>query len=147
MFKTNFHPRRPNVLVDDVNAIQKAVKSGHMCVVDQFGVQDFGLNDAGWPRSTISMLERCTTMEQYKLLAARLIEQKVVSDKNQNLSIKDRFSMIRPRYAQTACEQEALAMTLAEYDMNSINTKVAKVADAVNAGSAAAAAAAAADAK
>lgn len=144
MFRTNFKPRKRPALIDDPNVIQAAISGGHMCVVDQFGVQSFGLNDAGWPRNTISMLERCQTMEQYKLLASRLVETKVQTDKNQKLSLKDRFQLIRPRYAQTACEQEALAMTLAEYDMNAINTKVAKVADQIDASASAAAARAAA---
>lgn len=142
MYRSNFKPRRRMFLNDDVIQIQTAVRAGRLCVVDQFGVQNFGLNEAGFPRNTISMLERCQTMEQYRLLASRLVETKVVTDKNSKLSLKDRFSLIRPRYAQTVCEQEALAMTLAEYDMNAINTKVASEADALNARAAAARAAA-----
>lgn len=79
MYRSIFKPFRRS-MIDDVKSIEFAIKSGHLCVVDQFGVQSFGLNDAGWPRNTISMLERCQTLEQYKLLASRLVESKVVTD-------------------------------------------------------------------
>lgn len=110
----------------ELEQVKHAVKARHICSIDQFGVQSFGLNDAGWPRSTPSMLERCQTMEQYKLLLSRLVETKVVTDNAKGLTLKERFALIRPRSVQTPLENEALAKVLAEYDMNKINTLVAK---------------------
>lgn len=113
----------------DFNQTKAEVKSGHLCAVDQFGVQDFGRNDSGWPRNTISMLARCQTMEQYKMIAQRLVEQPVKSDPNSRLSISDQFALVRPRYAQTPGECEALALQLAQMDMSKINEAYDKAVD------------------
>lgn len=123
MFKSKY--RFPyKEMKTDLESVQDAIKMGHVCPVDQFGVQDFGRNDAGWPRNTISLLERCQTLEQYKLLASRLVETPIKSDNQKGLTLKQRFAFIRPRYAQTPLECEALAEVLAQYDMNAINTQV-----------------------
>lgn len=119
--KTNVAPT-----CSELEQVKHAVRARHLCAIDQFGVQPFGLNDAGWPRSTPSMLDRCQTMEQYKLLLSRLVETKVVTDNAKGLTLKERFALIRPRSVQTPLENEALAKVLAEYDMNKINTLVAK---------------------
>lgn len=113
----------------DFNRTKAEVKAGHLCAVDQFGVQDFGRNDSGWPRNTISMLARCQTMEQYKMIAQRLVEQPVKSDPNSRLSIADQFALVRPRYAQTPSECEALALQLAQMDMSKINDAYDKAVD------------------
>lgn len=113
----------------DFNQTKAEVKAGHLCAVDQFGVQDFGRNDSGWPRNTISMLARCQTMEQYKMIARRLVEQPVKSDPASRLPIADQFALVRPRYAQTPGECEALALQLAQMDMSKINDAYDKAVD------------------
>lgn len=113
-------------IISTQKEIESAIKSRRLAAVDQFGVQPFQLNDGGWPRNTISCLARCQTLEQYKLIAQRLVQMPVITDKNSKVPIKDRFALIRPRYAQTPTEMEALAQTLAEYDKNAIDTMVQK---------------------
>lgn len=99
--------------LDDVKS---AVKQSHLVPVDQFSGQDFFRNEAGWCRNTISALARCETLEQYKMLASRLVKIDPKCDNFQGLTIEERFKLIRPRGCQLPCEVNVYAETIASVD-------------------------------
>lgn len=99
-----------------VDSVKSAVKQSHLVPVDQYSGQEFFRNDAGWCRNTISSLARCETLEQYKMLASRLVKSDVKTDGLQDLSIDERFKLIRPRSCQLPCEVNVYAETIASID-------------------------------
>lgn len=122
MFKNTkiVRPSMIGLISSDVD-VKSMIGNNRLAVVDQFQVEEFNLNDAGWPRNTIACLARCQTVEQYRALAERLVKRDIVSDKNQKLTLKERFAAIRPRSCQTPADIELFAQQVAKIDMGRID--------------------------
>lgn len=110
----------------DAASISSAVKKGEIHAVDQFGVEDFALNDCGFPVNTIGMLSRCETLAQYNMIAQRLSKTNVANPDLSKLSLDDQFALGRPRSCQLPHEVDAYAQTIAKIDMRRLKEQYLK---------------------
>lgn len=122
----------PVVLSNEALIVQSAV-------VDQTVTQEFNLNAFGHPRSTISALAHCQTVEQYKAIVESL--QKVDPKFNMKPSkdgrigsyspreLADAYALVKPRWCQMPNELDAFASQLAQYDSNKITSDYEKMVD------------------
>lgn len=72
--------------------------------IDQFDAQDFNINEAGFIRNDISKLARAASQSEYDALMKKI----GMVDSNYNIkdgmTIQQAMDMVKPRYAQSACE-------------------------------------------
>lgn len=91
------------------------------CVVDQFDQQDFNLNEAGYPRNSISQLARAQSQSEYDSIMRRLVEIKSDGGIKEGTTVEDAISQIKPRYVQSPNEiEQFIQFTNGDY-MSKVN--------------------------
>ena len=76
------------------------------CSVYQWDAQDFNLNEAGFPRNSISQLARAQSQSEYDSIMRRLVELKQEGGISDDTTVEQAISMIKPRYCQSPNEIE-----------------------------------------
>lgn len=75
-----------------------------ICPIDQFDAQDFNINECGFIRNDISKLARAASQSEYDALMRKIGMVDAKYNIKDGMSIKEAMDMVKPRYAQSACE-------------------------------------------
>lgn len=108
--------------------------------VDQFPLQDFNINEFGYPYNDVSLLMRAQTKEEFDMLSSRL--QEIPSyDVDDGLTDEEKLSNLNSRYDQDVTEySRSESLKSVKYDLDNTlfddkNENVGKSRDSDNDGS------------
>lgn len=88
-----------------------------LIMVDQIGSMEFSKKNNGFQRGAVSALSQIQT-EQQALSVLRVLQQRPAQyNLTGDVSAKDAFNMVRPRFCQMPSELEQFAEHLAKGDM------------------------------
>lgn len=72
--------------------------------IDQFDAQDFNINECGFIRNDISKLARAASQSEYDALMRKIGMVDANYNIKDGMTIQQAMDMVKPRYAQSACE-------------------------------------------
>lgn len=72
--------------------------------IDQFDAQDFNINECGFIRNDISKLARAASQSEYDSLMRKIGMVDANYNIKDGMTIQQAMDMVKPRYAQSACE-------------------------------------------
>lgn len=104
-----------HIVERDVNVEFKLKPS----IVDQWPNQEFNYNEFGEIQNDISALSRATTVQEYEVIASRLIHLKG-NDAYKGMSDEEILRCIKPNRIQDPCEITRFAEYMSRYDLDAI---------------------------